>query len=113
MNAREGLERIRERLIQNDAKPDTVQLIDTMIVRASTHESERAQASQGQLIRMLMRTPAATNNFTIYNDLVRLEEEVQTVAAQRAAEAEAEANRPLPKSKKFYREQKAKEQRRG
>jgi hypothetical protein len=113
MNAREGLERIRERLLSNDANPDTIQLLDTMIVRASTPESERAQASQSQLVRMLMRTPAATNNFAIYNDLVRLEEEVQTVAARRAAEAEAEASRPLPKSKKFYREQKKAKEKRG
>jgi hypothetical protein len=113
MNAREGLERIRDRLVMNDAKPDTLQLIDTMIVRASTPESERAQASQSQLIRMLMRTPAATNNFAIYNDLVRLEEEVQNVAAQRMAEIEAEANRPIPKSKKFYREQKKSKDKRG
>ena len=109
MNAREGLERIRERLETNDAKPETLKLLDTMIDRASTPESERAQATQSQLLKLLVRSPMATNNFAIYNDLVRLEEEVQGVAAQRAAQAAAEADRPMPKSKKYYRDLKAKE----
>jgi hypothetical protein len=111
MNARDGLERIRERLVANDAKPETLKLLDTMIARASTPESERAQASQSQLLKLLVRSPMATNNFAIYNDLVRLEEEVHEVSAQRAAQAAAEADRPLPKSRKYYRDLKAKEKR--
>lgn len=111
MNARDGLERIRERLVANDAHPDTLSLLDTMIARASAPGAERAQASQSQLVRMLVRTPVATNNFTVYNDLVRLEAEVNEAAAQRAAEAESEANRPLPKSKKFYKQQKERDRR--
>jgi hypothetical protein len=111
MNAREGLERIRERLVENDAQLETLRLLDTMISRASTPESERAQATQSQLLRLLVRSPMATNNFAIYNDLVRLEEEVHEVSAQRAARAAAEADRPVPKSKKYYRDLKAKEKR--
>ncbi len=111
MNARDGLERIRERLVENDAHPDTLSLIDTMISRASAPGAERAQASQAQLVRMLVRSPVATNNFNVYNDLVRLEAEVTEAAAQRAASAEAEADRPMPKSKKYYKQLKEREKR--
>ncbi|HUG16053.1 MAG TPA: hypothetical protein VMM78_13665 [Thermomicrobiales bacterium] len=111
MNAKDGLARIRDRLIENNAQPETLKLLETMIDRASTPESERAQASQSQLLKLLVRSPMATNNFAVYNDLVRLEEEVHEVSARRAAEAAAEADRPIPKSKKYYRELKAKEKR--
>lgn len=111
MNARDGLERIRERLIENAAHHDTLALVDTMIDRASVPGAERAQASQAQLVRMLIRTPVSTNNFSVYNDLVRLEAEVTEAAAQRAAAAEAEADRPLPKSKKYYKQLKDREKR--
>jgi hypothetical protein len=111
MNAREGLERIRQRLDDNGASAETLRYVDTMIVRASSPEMERAQASQTQLIRMLTRTPVARDNFTIYNDLVKLEEEVTAAAARRAAEVQAEADRPLPKSKKYYKQLKERDKR--
>jgi hypothetical protein len=111
MNARDGLERIRDRLVDNDAHPDTLKLLDVMISRASAPGTERAQASQSQLIRMLARTPVATNNFTVYNDLVRLEAEVQEATAQHRAEAQAEADKPIPKSKKYYKQIKEREKR--
>ncbi|MCO5175520.1 MAG: hypothetical protein M9890_00850 [Thermomicrobiales bacterium] len=111
MNARDGLERIRERLVESAAHPDTVALLDEMIKRASVPGAERAQASQAQLVRMLTRTPAATNNFEVYNDLVRLEAEVEETAARRAAEVAAEADRPVPKSKKYYKQLKDREKR--
>jgi hypothetical protein len=110
MNAREGLERIRERLYEHDARTETLDLVDTMIKRASVPGAERAQASMSQLVRMLTRTPVANQNVDVYNDLVRLEEELETSTARRRAEIEAEEARPLPKSKKFYKEQKAKQE---
>jgi len=110
MNAREGLERIRERLYEHDARTETLDLVDTMIKRASVPGADRAQASMSQLVRMLARTPVANQNVEVYNDLVRLEEELEVANARRRAEIEAEEARPLPKSKKFYKQQKAKEQ---
>ena len=111
MNARDGLERIRERLAENDASIETLRYVDTMIDRASGPEMARVQSSQSQLLRMLTRTPIARDNFTIYNDLVKLEEEVNAASARRAAEAAAEADRPLPKSKKYYKQLREKEKR--
>jgi hypothetical protein len=110
MNAREGLERIRERLYDYDARTETLSLVDTMIKRASVPGADRAQASMSQLVRMLMRTPVANQNVEVYNDLARLEEELDSAGAQRRAEQAAEEARPLPKSRKFYKQQKAKEQ---
>jgi hypothetical protein len=110
MNAREGLERIRDRLLENGAQDATLTLVETMIRNASTPEAEKAQASQLQLVRMLARTPVATNNYPVYNDLVKLEAEMSEVSERRRAEAEAEADRPMPKSKKYYKELKEKEQ---
>ena len=113
MNARDGLERIRERLVVNGARPETLRLVDTMIDRASAPGADRAQASLAQLARLLMRTPAANGNVGVYDDLARIEYEFQTVAAQRAAEAEAEANKPIPKSKKYYKQLKDKQKAQG
>jgi hypothetical protein len=104
MNARDGLLRIRERLVVNDARGETLKLVDQMIDRASGTESENVQATQAQLIRLLIRTPVANSNVGVYDDLVRLESEVQDAAARRAAEAEAAASRPVPKSKKYYKQ---------
>ena len=111
MNARDGLERIRERLLDNDAQDATLQLVDTMIRNASAPGAEKAQASQLQLVRLLCRTPVATNNYVVYNDLVKLEAEMSEVADRRRAEVEAEADRPMPKSKKYYKQLKEKEKR--
>jgi hypothetical protein len=108
VNARDGLERIRERLVEYDARPETLKLVDTMIDRASAPGADRAQASLAQLVRLLMRTPVANSNTAVYNDLTRVEADVTETAARRAAEAEAEANRPIPKSKKYYKELKQK-----
>lgn len=110
MNAREGLERIRDRLYEHDARMETLALVDTMIKRASVPGADKAQASMSQLVRMLTRTPVANQNVEVYNDLVRLEEELETATARRRAEIEAEEAKPIPKSKKFYKEQKAREQ---
>lgn len=111
MNARDGLQRIRERLAANGAMPETLRYVDTMIDRASDPQMANVQSSQSQLMRMLTRSPMARDNFTIYNDLVKLEEEVNELSVRRAAEAEAEADRPIPRSKKYYKELKAKEKR--
>lgn len=111
MNARDGLVRIRERLVENGARPETLKLVDTMISRASGSESESVQATQAQLVRLLIRTPVANGNVDVYDDLVRLEEEFQVATAARRAEAEAIANRPPPKSKKYYKQLKEQEKR--
>jgi len=105
VNVLEGLQRIKERLIDNDAHPDSVATVDGIMRRAALPAAAPASAnSLLQLVRMLMRTPAANANVEVYNDFVRLEEEMNAAAtAYRERQAEEDA-KPVPKTKKFYKE---------
>lgn len=110
MNVLDGLQNIRERLVENDAQDATLATVDLFIKRASLPAAKNATVtSQLQLVRMLMRTPDSNNNVRVYNDLVRLEEEMETGAATAQAKREAEDAKPVPKTKKFYKEQKERE----
>jgi uncharacterized membrane-anchored protein len=110
MNVLDGLQGIRERLVENDANPATLATVDLFIKRASLPAAKNASAgSQLQLVRMLMRTADSNSNVRIYNDLVRLEEELEAGAAQAQARRAAEDAKPVPKTKKFYKEQKERE----
>lgn len=113
MNAQTGLERIRDRLMEEGAGPATLRLVNVMIQRASAPEMSSAQASIPQLVRMLVRSEVARNDFSVYNDLVRLEEHVTDEATARAEAQRGLDARPVPKSKKFYKEQREKSQRPG
>jgi hypothetical protein len=110
VNVLEGLQSIRERLIDNDADPATVQLVDSIIKRAALPAAAPASAqSLLQLTRMLARSPVANNNITVYNDLLRLEEQLQAAGAAYHERVQAEEGKPLPKTKKFYKQQRERE----
>lgn len=107
MNVLDGLQNIRERLVENDAEPETLGTVDLFIRRASLPAAKNASAgSQLQLVRMLMRTAESNSNVRVYNDFVRLEEELESGAAQAQARRAEEDAKPVPKTKKFYKEQK-------
>jgi hypothetical protein len=111
MNVVDGLRAIRDRLDANDADPATLSAVDVFIQRASLPAAQSAAAtSQLQLVRMLMRTPMANNNTQVYNDLARVEEELESAAAVVQAQRAAEEAKPVPKTKKYYKELKAKEE---
>ena len=59
--------------------------------------------------RMVMRTPGANDNTVIYNDLARLEETLTTAASDYMARKAAEEAKPVPKTKKYYKELKEKQ----
>jgi hypothetical protein len=112
VNVLEGLQIIRERLVENDADPATLVLVDAIMKRAALPAAAPASAqSLLQLTRMLARTPVASSNITVYNDLLRLEEQLQTTAAQHRERIEAEESRPVPKTKKYYRQMKERDER--
>ena len=112
MNVLEGLQTIRERLIDNRAAPETLSLVDTIMKRAALPAAAAASSqSLLQLVRMLARSPAASNNMTVYNDLLRLEEELQTSAAQYHERLQAEESKPVPKTKKYYKDLKQRDER--
>ncbi len=114
MNVVDGLKMIRQRLDANGAVDETLALVDMITKRASLPAAASAAAqSQLQLVRMLMRTPIADANTAIYNDLARLEEEIETVSTKRREEQEALDSRPEPKTKKFYKDQKKAKAERG
>jgi len=110
MNVVEGLQAIRGRLVANESDPATLATVDVFLKRAALPAAQNAAAtSQLQLVRMLMRTPASNTNTQIYNDLARLEEELQSAAAHAHAVRAAEDAKPIPKTKKYYKELKEKE----
>jgi hypothetical protein len=109
MNVLEGLREIRTRLVANGAEPATLEVVDQIIRRAALPAAAQASSqSMLQLVRMLMRTPASNNNPRVYNDFVRLEEELDTAATAVRAQRAAEEARPVPKTKKFYKDLKEK-----
>ena len=55
------------------------------------------------------RYPTTAANNYIYNDLALLEEQLETSAAETIKRSEDEMNRPQPKLKKYYKEQKEKQ----
>ena len=112
MNVREGLEEIRRRLDAQGARPATLQAVDLILRRAALPAAAPATAtSLLQLTRMLMRTPAANSDTAIYNDLARLEEELEGHAAEYRERMAAEEARPLPKSRKHYKQLRERERR--
>lgn len=112
MNLVEGLERVRLMLEGNGAEPATLRVVDTIRANAdkvSGGGDARAQ-SLLQITKMLMRTPAADRDVRVYNDLAKIEQQLTVRADTMARERAVEEERPLPKSKKFYKQQKEREE---
>jgi hypothetical protein len=104
MNVKDGLQDIRARLIENGASKGAVQTVDAVITRASLPAAQSATApSLLQLVRMLMRSSAANADPVIYNDFVRIESDLESRAEQMRAVRDAEDAKPIPKTKKFYK----------
>ncbi len=109
MNVVMGLERVREMLVSNGALPMTLAAVDAVIENAERLPGGgSAQATMLQLLKMLMRSQAANKDVRVYNDLVKLEEQLVDRAAVAAQERAAVVDRPMPKDKKFYKAQKEK-----
>ena len=112
MNVLEGLQQIRARLEENDADPATLQVVEAIMRRAALPAAQPASAtSLLQLVRMLSRTPAASSNVNVYNDLVRLEEELGVAAAAFHERRAADEAKPVPKTKKYYKQLREREER--
>lgn len=108
MNVVDGLERVRERLVANRARTETLVMVDEFIERARLAPGAQAR-SLVQLVQMLMRTPAAHRSTAVYDDLARLEQELAEAGARAQAERAALESRPMPKPTKYYKELKRKE----
>jgi hypothetical protein len=109
MNVKEGLGEIRRRLVENDAQPETVKMVDAILQRAALPAASNASAnSLLQLVRMLMRNPVSNAKPAVYNDLVRVEADLESQATEFRALREEEDSKPLPKTKKYYKDMKKK-----
>lgn len=107
MKVQEGLREIRDRLIDNGAQSKSIQVVDVILQRASLPAASSASAtSLLQLVRMLMRSPVANGDPTVYNDFVRIEADLEHRADEFRAIREADDARPAPKLKKYYKAQK-------
>lgn len=110
MNVTQGLQEIRSRLVDNGANPKSLKLVDTIMERAALPAAQQASAgSLLQLVRMLMRSAVSNADPLVYNDFVRLESELETYSDAARLQREADEARPLPKTKKFYKDQKKKD----
>ena len=114
MKVQEGLQEIRDRLIDNDAEEQSVKVVDTILQRASLPAAASASAtSLLQLVRMLMRSPVANADPRVYNDFVRIEEDLEQRADEFRALKELDDARPTPKHKKYYKALRESEKKQG
>ncbi len=111
MNVLEGLQTVKRRLEENGANQTSLDLVDQIMKRAALPAARSADAqSLIQLVRMLMRTPVAASNVRVYNDFVRLEEEIEIAATSFRERQALEDAKPVPKLKKHYKELKEREE---
>ena len=108
MNVVDGLERIRLRLETNQARTETLDVVEEFLERARSAPDAQAR-SLGQLVQMLMRTQGAHRSTGVYDDLARLEEQLAEATARVQAERAELESRPMPKPTKYYKELKKKE----
>jgi hypothetical protein len=114
MNVVEGLQTLRRRLDERGADPATLKHVDQIMQRAALPAAAGANApSLLQLVRMLMRHPTAASDNRVYNDLAGLEEQIENAAAIYREQQAREDARPVPKTKKYYKELKEREQKTG
>lgn len=86
MNAYEQLQRIREKLEERDAGPETISLVDRAITLAEPEKDNPLSISQAMVLRHLFRMPAAVNNHYIQLDLEGLQGDIEDYRARRDEE---------------------------
>jgi hypothetical protein len=114
VNAYEQLELIRDRLEQNGASEDSVALVEKFLKRAESERDSTTSVPQVMMLRHLLRSKEALDNFAIYNDLQEIMGELE---ARRARDDDAvrpayEDNERQPKPRSYYRALKDKEKER-
>lgn len=104
MNAYEQLLAIRDRLEQNGASEDSVELVEKFLKRAESERESNTSVPQVMMIRHLLKQREALDSDAIYNDLQEL---MDTFDSRRISEDEVRPayedgdRRPRPHS--YYR----------
>lgn len=104
MDVKQGLIQIRTMLVENRADKETVKMLDLITQRASLPAAAGANAdSVLQLVRMLMRNPVSAGNSTVYNDLVKVESQLENQADEYRDLREEEERIANAKPKSYYK----------
>lgn len=107
MDVKQGLMQIRTMLVENRADKETVKMVDLITQRASLPAAAGANAdSVLQLVRMLMRNPVSSANVTVYNDLVKVESQLEQQANEYRDLRSEEERIANAKPKSYYKAQK-------
>lgn len=110
MDVKQGLMQIRTMLVENRADKETVKMVDLITQRASLPAAAGAHAdSVLQLVRMLMRNPVSASNNTVYNDLVKVESQLEAQAEEFREFRQEEERIANAKPKSYYRDLKKKQ----
>lgn len=107
MNIYEQLQAVKADLEAQDAKSQSIAVIDKMLSMASSERDSGLSVSRLQVLRHVMRMPDVLNNEDVRLDFLALEGDLEEAAAQRAETGPAyeEADRK-PKLKKYYKKSK-------
>ena len=104
MNAYEQLLAIRDRLEQNGASEDSIELVEKFVKRAESERESQTSVPQVMMIRHLLKQREALDSDAIYNDLQEL---MDTFESRRISEDEVrpayEENDRRPKPHSYYR----------
>ncbi len=105
MNIYEQLQAVRLDLLERDAKPKSLRIVDSMIAKAEPQRDNGISFSRLQVLRRVMQMPDVLNDEDIRLDFIALEGDLEDAAAQRQpAETNAyDESRHKPKLKKFYK----------
>ncbi len=105
MNIADSMINLRQRLAARHARPGTLAMVDKYLQMAEQVGGSE-HSSPLKVLHRLMRTPEASRDVGIYDDLVGLEAELEEARQETAREREAMESRPLPKTKKYYKQRK-------
>lgn len=104
MDVKQGLQQIRAMLIDNAASKDTVSMVDLITQRAALPAAAGANAdSILQLVRMLMRNPVSNQNTVVYNDLVKVESQLESQAEEIRSMRSEDERIANAKPKSYYK----------
>jgi hypothetical protein len=109
VNVYEQLLLIRNRLEQNGASEDSIELVDKFIGRAESERDSQTSVPQIMMLKHLLRQKEALDSDAIYNDLQELMDDFNT---RRVSEDEVrpayEDSERHPKPHSYYKQHKAK-----
>ncbi len=113
MNLYEQLLTVRDRLEGIGAHDDSMDLVEMLLKRAEPARNDKTNTTQIQVLRHMLRMREVSDNYNVYNDLQELvseRDEAEVSAREDAAPAAYEDTERRPKPKSYYKEQKARQE---